>query len=80
MPTTLTAGYTFTRGDVSFRYGGGRLADITMGGKFVDCLQAVPYDWQKGAPQPSTTAKFRARCEEWLRDHEGEYRRELPYL
>jgi hypothetical protein len=82
--TTLKAGYTFRRDGFAFKYGGGRLADISMPGygipTAVDCLQAVDYDWQAGEPQPSTTADFRARCVAWLREQGDTYRAEAPYL
>jgi hypothetical protein len=82
--TALQQGYTYRRDGFTFKYGGGRLADISMPGygipTAVDCLQAVDYDWQAGEPRPSTTADFRARCDRWLADQAETYRAEAPYL
>ncbi len=76
----LTGGDSHTVDGITFVYGGGRLADIYMAGKCVDCMQACPYDWQAGKPQRTTFAAFARKCESWAREQGATYRAELPYL
>jgi len=70
-------GYKFT-----LVHNGGRLADVLIDGKCVDCTTAHDYDWQKGeliGPAPDRAA-LKATLAEWIADSAEDYLRELPYL
>lgn len=60
---------------------GGRIADVSIDGKLVDCTQVGDWDWQSGKQLVEVDATvLSADLAEWIAGSGEDYIRELPYL
>lgn len=78
----MTTVVKYTKGPWTFKWHGGRLADIFHAEYVhaIDCVSVGTMDDHGTQIEPFTRATLKESADQWVKESSADYVRELPYL